>query len=241
MKKWVGLLLIYASFYHRHEPQAAADELERCVKQLGFVGALINNHTKGIFYDDEKYWSVFERAAELDVPIYLHPAFPSEEMAQHYKGNYPDSTAFWLSISGWGWHTECGLHILRLFASGLFDKLPKLKIIIGHMGEMLPFAFDRILPISKAWGEKQRDLQTVWDENIWITTSAYFTLAPLACLLQISKIDKIMYSVDYPFCMNEQGLPFIEAMQKSSLVDDEQLEMICYKNAEKLLGVKAKQ
>lgn len=222
-----------------HEPPAAADELQRCIKTHGFVGALINNHVNGKFYDDPTYWPVFERAVELDVPIYLHPTFPADEMAKHYKGNYSDQTALLLGTAGWSWHTETGLHILRLFASGLFDKHPKLKIIIGHMGEMLPFALDRILPLSRAFGKRERDLLTVWNENIWVTTSAYFTLAPLACLLRMCKIERIMYSVDYPFSSNEQGVPFVEAMQESDLVSDEQLQMICYKNAETLLGVKA--
>ncbi|KAK4543511.1 hypothetical protein LTR36_005405 [Oleoguttula mirabilis] len=219
------------------DPTAAADELERAVTQLGFVGALVNNHVEGTFYDDEKFWPVFERAVELDVPIYLHPTFASDDMLEHYKGNYSDKTAFGLSTAAWGWHTETGLHILRLFASGLFDKLPGLKIAIGHMGEMLPFAFDRILPLSKGWGDRKRDLKTVWAENIWITTSGYFSLAPLSCLLQVSSVDKIMYSVDYPFSTNEKGLAFVKEMQASDLVDDEQLDKICYRNAEKLLRV----
>jgi len=100
------------------EPEAAADELERTVRDHGFLGALVNNTTDGIFYDDEKYWPTFERAWQLDVPIYLHPSFPSEEMFQHYKGNYSDQVAFMLSIAGWGWHSETGLHILKLLASG---------------------------------------------------------------------------------------------------------------------------
>lgn len=220
------------------DPDAAAAELQRGVKDLDFVGALINNHIDGTFYDDEKYWRVFEKAVELDVPIYLHPTFASDEMLQHYRGNFSEQTAFSLSVAAWGWHTETGLHILRLFASGLFDKLPTLKIIIGHMGEMLPFALDRILPMSKLWGERQRDLKTVWDENIWITTAGYFSLAPMSCLLRMSKIDKILYSVDYPFATNEKGLAFVEELQKSNLVDDEQLDLICFKNAENLLRVK---
>jgi len=221
-----------------HDPAAAADELSRAVGELGFVGALVNNHVDGQFYDDPKFWPVFERAVELDVPIYLHPTFPSDDMAQHYEGHYSSKTAFSLGTAGWSWHTETGLHILRLFASGLFDRLPTLKLVIGHMGEMLPFALDRILPLSRQWGARERDLQTVWDENMWVTTSAYFTLAPLACLLRMCRVERIMYSVDYPFSAMEKGLPFVEAMQGSELVDDEQLEMICWKNAERLLRVK---
>ena len=221
------------------EPTEASVELERCIKQLGFVGALINNHTDGTFYDDEKYWPVFEKAVELDVPIYIHPSFPSQTMADHYKGNYSDQTAFMLSIASWGWHSECGLHILRLFAAGLFDRYPKLKLIIGHDGEMLPFMLDRTMPLSKFWGERQRDLRTAWNENIWVTTSAMFSLAPFACLLRVSKVDKIMYSIDYPFVPNENGLAFVKELEQSGLVSNEELEMICRGNAEKLLGVRA--
>lgn len=221
-----------------HDPIGAGKELERTVKELGFVGALVNNHINGQFYDDERFWPVFEKAVELDVPIYLHPTFPSEEMLGHYKGNYSEQTAFFLSIASWGWHTETGLHILRLFASGLFDKLPSLKIIIGHMGEMVPFAFDRILPMSKTWDPRKRDLRMVWNENIWVTTSGYFSLAPLSCLLKVSPVEKIMYSVDYPFSLNETGQKFVEEMQSSGMLTAEQLDMICYKNAEQLLRVK---
>lgn len=220
------------------DPQDAAEELTRCVKELGFVGALINNHLNGTFYDDDKFWPVFERAVELDVPIYIHPTFASDDMAPHYKGNFSDKAAMWMSIAGWGWHTETGLHVLRLWSSGLFDKYPKLKIVIGHMGEMLPFQLDRIVPMSQQWADNKRDLRTVWKENIWITTSGMFSLAPLSCLLKMSPIDKIMYSVDYPFSGNEKGLKFVEEMQKSDMVSDEDLELICHGNAEKLLRVK---
>lgn len=220
------------------EPEAAAAELERAVKELGFVGALINNHTDGTFYDDEKYWTVFEKAVELDVPIYLHPSFPSQMMADHYKGNYSDQVAYMLSIASWGWHSETGLHILRLFAAGLFDRLPKLKIIIGHDGEMLPFMLDRTFPLSKVWGDRERDLRMVWNENIYVTTSAMFSLAPFSCLLRVSSADNILYSVDYPFVPNENGLAFVKELQESGLVSPEDLEKICHGNAEKLLKLK---
>ena len=164
------------------EPEAAAAELERCVKDLGFVGALINNHTDGTFYDSEKYWPVFEKAVELDVPIYIHPAFPSQAMAEYYKGNYSDQVAFMLSIASWGWHSDTGLHVLRLFAAGLFDRFPTLKLIIGHDGEMLPFMLDRTLPHTKGWGERKRDLRTVWEESIYGEYRAYNPYVRHSCL-----------------------------------------------------------
>ncbi|TVY29318.1 Decarboxylase [Lachnellula hyalina] len=222
------------------DSKAAAEELSRCVTKLGFLGALINNHLNGQFYDDGRFWPVFEKAQELDVPIYIHPTYPSESMLEPYKGNYDDRIASQLSAYGWGWHSDTGLHILRLFASGFFDRFPEIKIIIGHMGELLPFQLDRIAGISQVWGEKKRDLMEVWKCNIWITTSGMFSLAPLACLLQTTTIDHVMYSVDYPFSSNEKGKSFIEEIQKSGIMSAEDLEKFAYRNAEILLRVKAK-
>lgn len=224
-------------------PDAAADELTRCVQTHKFVGALINNHLQGAYYDDTKFWPVFARAEELGVPIYIHPTFAADEWMPHYKGNFPDKAAFSMSIAGWGWHSETALHVLRLWASGLFDKYPKLKVVIGHMGEMLPFQLDRIVPLSeKTWGVKhQRDLRTVWNENFWITTSGMFSLSPFSCVLKTVKMDRILYSVDYPFSTNETGLAFVEELEKSGMVSKEELDAICYGNAEKLLGVKVQQ
>jgi predicted TIM-barrel fold metal-dependent hydrolase len=221
------------------EPATAAKELERCVKHHGFVGALVDNHLNGQFYDDEHFWPVFEKAQALDVPIYIHPSFAADSMMEHFKGNYDDSVALALSAYGWSWHTETGLHILRLYASGLFDRFPKLKIVIGHMGEMLPFQLERCIGISGRWG-KERGLRDVWRNNIWITTSGMFSLTPLACLLQTTSIDHVLYSVDYPFSTNETGLKFFEEIEKSGLIAGKDLEKFAFRNAEGLLGVKAR-
>jgi len=221
------------------DPKAAAGEIFRCVRELGFVGALVDNHLEnGRFYDDEHFWPVFEASQELDVPIYLHPTFASDTMLEHYKGNYAENVATALSAFGWGWHAETGLHILRLYCSGLFDRYPKLKIIIGHMGELLPFQLERIVRASRMWG-RERGLREVWKSNIWITTSGTFALAPLACLLQTTTIDHVLYSVDYPFSTNEMGKQFIDEIQGSKLMSEKELEMFTYRNAEKLLKIKA--
>lgn len=222
------------------EPAAAAKELERSVKTLGFVGALVDNHLNGTFYDDERFWTVFQKAEELDVPIYIHPSFASDSMMDHYKGNYDDMIGMALSAFGWGWHVETGLHILKLFASGLFDRFPKLKIIIGHMGELLPFQLDRIFSQTPRWGKKERGFPEVWKENIWVTTSGMFSLTPLACLLKTTSIEHVLYSVDYPFSTNEKGLDFFKEIEKSGLIAGKNLELFAYKNAENLLRVKAK-
>ncbi|CAF9913675.1 MAG: hypothetical protein ALECFALPRED_008938 [Alectoria fallacina] len=222
-----------------NEPAAAAEELERCVETLGFVGTLVNNHEKGRFYDDAFFWPVLAQCQVLDVPIYLHPTVPGSSVAKG-SGNYPDIVAQGLDTYCWGWHSETGLHILRLFASGLFDEYPRLKIIIGHMGEMLPFMLDRIIRFArKQWPERQRDLQTVWDENIHITTAGMFSVAPMACLLRVCKIEHILYSVDYPFASNEEGKEFMHELSLSGLCSEEEMDMVAFGNAEALLGVRA--
>lgn len=130
-------------------PAAAAQELERCVKEHNFVDALVNNHCNGTFYDSESFRPFFAKANELDVPIYIHPTFAADEWMPHYRGNnYGEKAAQIMSTTAWGWHSKTGLHVLRLWASGLFNAFPRLKIIIGHMGEMLPFQLDRIIAAS---------------------------------------------------------------------------------------------
>jgi predicted TIM-barrel fold metal-dependent hydrolase len=223
-----------------NDPLGAADELTRCIKDLGFVGALVNNHTNGRFYDSEFFWPVFVKAQELDVPLYLHPSFASDEMTTPYTGNYPNKVAKALADFGWGWHSETAVHVLRLYAAGVFDRFPHLKIIIGHMGEMLPFMLERVVRFTTkwgGWGQRERGFQRVWDENLWITTSGMFDIAPMACLLRTTKIERILYSVDYPFETHEDGVAFMKKLAESGLVTEEDLGLIAHRNAENLMGL----
>ncbi|RSL45180.1 hypothetical protein CEP51_016126 [Fusarium floridanum] len=221
------------------EPKSAAAELRRCVRELGFVGALVDAHVDGTHYDDPRFWPVFVAAAELDVPIYLHPTYPAETQRSAYEGNYVAGAARSLGSSGFGWHQDTGLGVLKLFAAGLFDELPTLKIVVGHFGEMLPFMLERVEKLSARWGERQRPWRQVWDENIWITTGGVWSVAPMACILRNTRVDHILYSVDYPFEKNENGLRWIRELQDSGLVTPEELEMIAYRNAGRLLRVRA--
>lgn len=223
------------------DPEAAAKELIRCVKELGFVGTLVDSHTSdGKYFDGAEYAPFFQAAQELEVPIYIHPTWPTESMKSLiYEGNYSEGASMSLGSSGFGWHSDVALHVLRLFAAGVFDKFPRLKIIVGHMGEMLPFMLHRIIQLSPRWGPRQRNFKEVYETNLWITTSGVWSVDPMACILRNTKIEHILYSVDYPFAKNEDGLAFMEALEKSGLVDQEQFEKIAFKNAEALLGVKA--
>jgi predicted TIM-barrel fold metal-dependent hydrolase len=221
-------------------PAAAATELERTVKEHGFLGALVDHKSKKGYCDGEEYDVLWKTAQDLDVPIYLHPSRPEDEIfRQVYAGNYSDRATAVIGGAMWGWHSEVGIHILRLHAAGVFDKFPKLKIIIGHFGEMIPFMLQRIIDQEVIMDQRERPFRKVWDENIWITTSGAWSLDPIRCILSNTKIEHILYSVDYPFTTNEAGLRWFEELEKSGLVTSEELELIAYKNAESLLGIKA--
>ena len=119
-------------------PEACADELRRCVKDLGFPGALINGTTEKRFLDHPSYDGLLTAAVELDVPIYIHPHLPPPEVFDIYYAGLPDGADRVLATAGWGWHSEVAIQVLRMALAGTFDKHPKLKIVIGHMAEMLP-------------------------------------------------------------------------------------------------------
>ena len=215
-------------------PQAAAEELERAVKDLRFCGTMINGTTKDKFLDDEVYAPVLSKAEELDVPIYLHPNLPIKAVNEVYYNNLPGSLGFTLSIAGWGWHSETAVHILRMVLAGTFDKHPALKMIIGHMGEMLPMMMARIDNIFKDSGLK-RAVSEVLKSQVYITTSGLFTQPPLQLAMDTFGVDRILFSVDYPYSPNSAGKKFLGEMK----VSNEDKEKIAHSNADKLLKLSA--
>ena len=223
------------------EPDNCAGELIRCVRELGFVGALIDSHDQnGQYFDGEEYLDMFKTAQDLDVPVYLHPTWATDDMVSMlYTGNFSKGASISIAGSGFGWHSDVAIHLLRLYAAGLFEKLPRLKIIIGHMGEMIPFMLARIEMLSYRWAVPGRTFTEVYRSNVYITTSGYWSVDPLACILRNTPIDHILYSVDYPFGTNDGGLAFFKDLENSGLLTQEQLELIAFRNAEKLLRVRA--
>ena len=221
-------------------PDQAAQEFERAVKELGLLGALIDNHLPDMtHYDDEKYWPVFETAERLDVPIYFHPAPASVKgMADRFNGNYPQVIAQGLSTGAWGWHENIGLHVLKLYAAGLFERFPNLKIVIGHMGELLPMMIDRVdrLKFFKRGG--LGTFSKVWERNIWVTTSGIFSVRTLEMLLKITTLDRVLYSVDSPFENSVTGWKFVEEVAKAGLLNKEEVELFVSGNTKKLLKIK---
>ena len=221
----------------------SARALERSVSSLGFVGALIDNHADGKHFDSAEYDVLWAKACALDVPIYLHPTWPSARMAEAFMGAYPEPVGTSLGAAGWGWHGDVGLHVLKLFCANVFDRFPALKIIIGHMGETLPFMLERCYDMSTrwaGWGPHKRPLRQVWNENIWITTSGAWSLAPMKCILENTSVERIMYGVDFPFESNEKGREWFEQLEASGCLTSEQLNMVAYGNAERLLKVQVR-
>jgi uncharacterized protein len=214
------------------EPEKAALEFERCVRQLGFKGALINGTSNGLFLDHRRFTPLFETAQALDVPIYLHPAPPPEEVRKAYYGGLPGNLGFVLSTAGWGWHAETGMHCLRLIVSGLFDRFPKLKIIIGHLGEALPYYIARADAfLTHTAMHLKRRVSEYFHEHFYITTSGCFSLPPFLCALQVVGAERILFSVDYPYDSNTKGRAFLDALPVSA----EDLAKISHGNAERLL------
>ncbi len=214
------------------DPEVAATELERAVRSLGFKGAMINGTTNGRFLDDPAFLPILERAAALDVPIYIHPAPPPIAVREAYYSGFDPAVSNVLATGGWGWHNETGIHSLRLILSGVFDRLPTLQIIIGHMGEMIPFMLaridSRITPLAK---NLQRPIAEYFLQNFSITISGFFTHPLLLLTLQIMGADRIIFSVDYPYSSNEQGRVFLD----SASISPADKEKISYLNAERLL------
>jgi predicted TIM-barrel fold metal-dependent hydrolase len=213
-------------------PKTAANELERMVSEHGFKGAVINGHTRGRYLDDNFFWPILERAAKLQVPIYIHPAAPPQSVIDaYYIGNFPPEVSTILSTGGWGWHIETGLHVLRMILSGVFDRFPGLQIIIGHLGEGLPFMLDRLdFTMNQKITKLDRTISSYLRENIYYTISNFnYTQTFLNLFLQVGA-ERIMYSDDYPYGSGEQGHLFLQQLPVSTA----DKERIAHGNAEQL-------
>jgi hypothetical protein len=225
----------YAGFAHLPvaSPQAAADELERTVREFGFKGAVVNGMTEGLFLDDPSFAPLLSRAEALDVPIYIHPNYPPEAVRKAYYDNLPDGTGMTLALAGWGWHAEVAVHVLRMVLAGTFDRHPRLKVIIGHMGEGLPAMMDRCDAVfgRQTNSHLTRSVSRTILDQVWITTSGFFSMAPFTAAMMKFGPDRILFSVDYPFSKNAEGKKFLDALP----VSKGDLEKIAWRNADALL------
>ncbi len=225
-------------------PKDAADELERTVKQYGFKGALINGHTNGRYLDHESFFVLLKRAEILDVPIYIHPTDPPREISETY---YQGSATL---ITGWAWSVETATHLLRMIVGGIFDRHPNLKIIIGHMGELIPFCYPR-LSVALSLGEwllsaqeaktanshsinrMEKSFNYYMKENVYVTTSGVFDQPAFACALAYLGIDNLLFSVDDPYRDSFEAMEFLGACNLST----RDKEKLAFENAARLLKI----
>jgi len=192
------------------DPRAAADELERAVTKLGFKGAMLHGLTKeGQFLDHKRFWPIYERAQALDVPIYMHPAVPHKAVIDAYYRDYLDQFPG-LMTAAWGFTVETATQGIRLVLSGVFDAYPGLKIILGHLGESLPFSLWRIDMVLSRQGNRPTPFRDIFREHFWITTSGNFSTPALLCCVMEMGVDRILFSVDYPFVPNPPGVKWME-------------------------------
>jgi uncharacterized protein len=216
-------------------PDATATELARAVKELGFVGAMVNGTTEGHFLDHPSYDGLLAAAVELDVPIYIHPHIPPEPVRRAYFSGLPDGADRVLETAGWGWHSETAVHLLRMAVAGTLDRHPRLRIIIGHMGEMLPMMMARIDQVfAHDIGHLKRPIAPAILDQVWLTTSGIFDEPPFLTALLTFGIDRIMFSVDYPFAPNAAGRKFLDRI---ALAPADRAKL-AHETADKLLKLK---
>ena len=211
-------------------PEQAAKELEQRVRQ-GFKGAVINGHNKGRYLDNKFYWPILECADALNVPIYLHPTPPPQAVIDVSYGGFAPLVTDMLAGGAWGWHIETAVHMIRIVCGGVFDRFPKLQFIIGHMGEGLPFFFQRFDVLPMAATKLQRPISAYLRENVHYTFSGMnYPELFLNLLLQLGSVDRIMFSADYPY----QSMPQARAYLEQIPVSAADKERIAHGNAEKL-------
>lgn len=203
------------------------------MNELGFRGAMINGTTRDRFLDDAAFAPILSRAEELDLPLYLHPGMPPAAVRRTYYEGLPGKAGALLASAGFGWHAETAIHVLRLAMSGTFERHPRLKVIIGHMGEMLPVMLDRIDDLARSGIGLGRPLADVILRHVHITTSGVFTQPPFVAALMTFGADRILFSVDYPYSENAKGRHFLDALVASP----EDKARIAHLNAERLLKI----
>jgi uncharacterized protein len=212
-------------------PDAAASELERTIRAYGFKGAAINGHVRGRYLDDRSFWPILERAESLDVPIYLHPTQPPQRVIDASYAGFAPVVTDMLAGPGWGWHIETAIHVIRLILGGVFDQYPKLQLVIGHMGETLPFMLPRLDVMPMAMTKLHRPISAYLRENLHYTFSGFnYTPTFLDLLLQVG-VDRIMFSADYPYGSMTQARAFLDHLPVSTA----DKERIAHGNAEHLL------
>lgn len=217
------------------DPNAAADELAWSVTELGLVGALINGRTQGLFLDHPRFDPILACAAEMGVPIYLHPQYPTESARNEFFSGLSEIQSTSLGAGGIGWHQELALHAVRLVISGVFDRYPELNIIIGHLGEGLPFYLGRITRVYGRPGivDLKRPIQEYFLNNFWLTISGFTDDHVLELALKTFGTDRMMFSTDCPYVDSVEVARWFDALT----IDEDTRRKISYETASTLLKI----
>jgi 2,3-dihydroxybenzoate decarboxylase/5-carboxyvanillate decarboxylase len=218
-----------------HSPKRAAKEMERAINKLKLNGFVVNSHTNNDYYDDPRYWPIFEAAEALGAAIYIHPRAPSDRLAGPFR-NYSMDTAFW------GYGVETGTHAVRLMMGGVFERFPKLKIVLGHMGEGIPFWLWRM---DFMGGRAMNDGRTkklpllpseYFKRNFAVTTSGVEDHRALQYTIDVLGADNVMWAIDYPYQPMAPAVKFMD----TAPIPDEVKQKVYAGNAERIFHIKAK-
>lgn len=229
--KYPGRFAVFANL-PLADGEAMAEELERCVKEKHFVGAMLSGHYNGIPYDDKSYESLYSKAEELDVPIYLHPGLVDPVVSdKYYKGSWSPKVQFELAGYAIGWHYDVGMQAVRMILAGVFDRHPDLKIIIGHWGEVVAYFMDRMDEIKQEDTGLKKPVSRYFEENIYVNPSGMTYDANFRYCLEKFGADHILWGEDYPYRIPDN----IRSMLENADISNIDKEKIAHGNAEGIL------
>jgi len=231
IQKYPSRFLAFASL-PLADPKVAVVEFDRALNTPGFVGGFVCGSINGEFLDDMKYWPVLEFAESRNAPIYIHPDFPLSQMRQAYfKGREE------LGGPEWGFMVDASCHFMRLLTAGVFDQFPRLTVILGHLGESIPYNLDRINNRLRAYAKDKglkRSPAEYMRENMVVTTSGNFSYPAFLCASSSLGIDNVLFSVDWPFESNKTAVDFLKHLP----INQPDIEKVAYKNAARVLNLK---
>jgi predicted TIM-barrel fold metal-dependent hydrolase len=214
-------------------PERAAAELERAIRELAFKGVMINGHQQGHYLDDSRFEPILASAESLGVPIYIHPTQPPAPVVQAWYSGFRPEVTYMFANAGWGWHIETAVHVLRMVLGGVFDRHPRLQVMIGHLGEGLPFMTSRVDVMEPQLTKLERPVSAYLRENVHYTFSGFNFLPTFLDLLMQVGVDRILFSADYPYASMAQARAFLEQLP----VTPAERERIAHGNAERLMNL----
>ena len=212
------------------DPAAAVAELDRVAGEGGFKGVMINGHHRGRYLDDRFFWPVLARAEALRFPIYIHPTRSPQPVVEAWYSGLPPMVSEMMAIAGWGWHIETALNVLRMILGGVFDAHPGLQIVIGHMGETLPFMIQRVDAMPQSMTKLKKPVSAYLRENVHYTFSGFNFLPTFIDLLLEVGVERILFSTDHPYRSMAEGRAFLDQLP----VSPADREKIAHLNADRL-------